>query len=51
MKSPVLLPAILLVAGILAFLFFPHGTIPRLLCAAGMVWLAVVYLTGQRRKA
>lgn len=51
MKSPVLLPAILMVAGILSFVFFPHGIIPRLLCAAGMVWLAVVYIAGQRRKA
>lgn len=51
MKSPVLLPAILIVAGILSYFVFPHAYVPRLLCAAGLVWLAVVYLAGQRRKA
>lgn len=50
MKSPVLLPAILILAGILSFVFSPHAYIPRLVIAAGMIWLAVVYIQGQRRK-
>lgn len=51
MKSPVLIPAILLIAGILGFLIFPHARgIDGLLCAAGMLWLAYAYIVGQRRK-
>ena len=52
MKSPILFPAALLVAGILGCLFFPHArTIPSVLIAAGMLWLAYAYVTSQRRKA
>lgn len=50
MKSPVLLPAILLVVGILSLFVSPHAFIPRLVIAAAMLWLAVVYVQGQRRK-
>jgi hypothetical protein len=52
MKSPILLPAVLMLAGILGCVLFPHArTIAGLLCGAGMLWLAYVYIAGQRRKA
>jgi hypothetical protein len=52
MKSPVLIPAILMIVGILGILFLPHArSIAVLLCAFGMIWLAYAIIVGQRRKA
>ena len=51
MKSLILFPSVLLLAGILGFVFFPHArTIPSLLIVAGLLWMAYAYITSQRRK-
>ena len=52
MKSPILWPAIVLLAGILSSVFFPHAKpVSGLLLAAGLLWLAYSYIASQRRKA
>jgi hypothetical protein len=52
MKSPILWPAILLLAGILCLVVFPHSKpLPGLLVAVGLLWLAYSYISSQRRKA
>lgn len=52
MKSAMLIPAILMIAGILGLIVFPHArAIAGLLCVAGMLWLIYAVILGQRGKA